>query len=428
MFSNGGTAEDRSACEVKALLGTSWTVVGTLCFAVWQWALMVLAAHSAGGAEAVGALSVALAISTPAFLLFGMSLRQVAATDVQLKFADQEYLQIRAWAVLAALAVNAMLGLAFSTPELFWLVIACSLLKATESIADIAYGLKQRAGRDSDVGMSQAGKAILQSLIFGILIHFGLSLATAIVAIAVLSLVLTLGFDGLTPATIVKSLSGRAREHDLPSAASRLAGRAAQSGIAACLVAVATGLPRIVLEHESGTAVVGAFTATLWMFMPGHVVANAVCQSLLSRAALAQFNTVGVSLTGYAAIFCGASCIPVLAPGAFYLVTGIEPALLVFGNGFEVGSWVLLLASGANLAVAVASGLNYSAAAVHAHDVQLKSALYSSAVCLVTCLALIDVWGAAGAFGAVGAAALAQAAVSAAFLRRRLSPQEVRAT
>jgi O-antigen/teichoic acid export membrane protein len=331
-------------------------------------------------------------------------------------------------AVLAALAVNAMLGLAFSTPELFWLVIACSLLKATESIADIAYGLKQRAGRDSDVGMSQAGKAILQSLIFGILIHFGLSLTTAIVAIAALSLVLTLGFDGLTPARIVNALSGRARNHDLPSSASRLVRSAAQSGIAACLVAVAAGLPRVLLEHESGTAVVGAFTATMWMFMPGHVVANAVCQSLLSRAALSQFNAGGVSLTGYTAIFCGVSCMPAMLPGAFYLVTGIEPALLVFGSGFEVGGWLLLLASGANLAVAVASGFNYSAAAVHAHEIQLKSALFSSAVCLVTCLALIDVWGVAGAFAAVGAAALGQVAVSAAFLRRRLSPQEVRAT
>jgi O-antigen/teichoic acid export membrane protein len=428
LLRDGGEAEDRSAGEVKALLGTSWTVVGTLCFAMWQWALMVLAAHSAGGAEAVGALSVALAISTPAFLLFGMSLRQVAATDVQLKFADPEYLQIRALAVLAALAVNAMLGLAFSTPELFWLVIACSLLKATESIADIAYGLKQRAGRDSDVGMSQAGKAILQSLIFGILIHFGLSLTTAIVAIAALSLVLTLGFDGLTPARIVNALSGRARNHDLPSSASRLVRSAAQSGIAACLVAVAAGLPRVLLEHESGTAVVGAFTATMWMFMPGHVVANAVCQSLLSRAALAQFNTGGISLTGYAAIFCGVSSMPALLPGAFYLVTGIEPALLVFGSGFEVGGWLLLLATGANLAVAFASGCNYAAAAVHAHDAQLKAALCSSAVCLMTCLATIDAWGAAGAFGAVGAAALAQAAVSAAFLRRRLSSQEVRAT
>jgi O-antigen/teichoic acid export membrane protein len=427
LLRDGGEAEDRSTGEVKALLGTSWTVVGTLCFAVWQWALMVLAAHSAGGAEAVGALSVALAISTPAFLLFGMSLRQVATTDVQQKFADTTYLQIRALAVLAALAVNTVLGLAFSSPDLVWLVIACSLLKATESIADIAYGLKQRTGRESEVGMSQAGKAVLQSLAFGLLIHFGLSLGTALVSIAVLSLVLTLVFDGMPPSRIVSALSGRAQNQDLPSSASRLVRSAAQSGIAACLVAVAAGLPRIVLEHETGTAVVGAFTATMWMFMPGHVVANAVCQSLLSRAALSQLNGGGVSLTWYTAIFCGVSCIPALLPGAFYLVTGIEPALLVFGGGFEVGGWLLLLATGANLAIAFASGCNYAAAAVHAHEIQLKAALCSSAICLVTCLAIIDVWGAAGAFGAVGAGAMAQAAVSVAFLRRRLLPENLRA-
>jgi O-antigen/teichoic acid export membrane protein len=427
LLRDGGEAEDRSAGEVKALLGTSWTVVGTLCFAVWQWALMVLAAHSAGGAEAVGALSVALAISTPAFVLFGMSLRQVAATDVQLKFADTAYVQIRVLAVLAALAVNTLLGLTFSNPDLVWLVIACSLLKVTESIADIAYGLKQRTGRESEVGMSQAGKAVLQSLAFALLIQFGLSLGTALVAITALSLVLTLVLDGLPPARIVNALSGRARNHDLPSSASRLVRSAAQSGIAACLVAVAAGLPRVVLEHESGTAVVGAFTATMWMFMPGHVVANAVCQSLLSRAAHSQFNTGRVSLTGYTAIFCGVSCLPALLPGAFYFVTGIEPALLVFGSGFEVGIWLLLLATGANLAVAFASGCNYAAAAVHAHEIQMKAALCSSVVCLVTCVALINAWGAAGAFVAAGMAALAQAAVSAAFLRRRLLPENLRA-
>jgi O-antigen/teichoic acid export membrane protein len=157
------------------------------------------------------------------------------------------------------------------------------------------------------------------------------------------------------------------------------------------------------------------------------VVANAVCQSLLSRAALSQLNGGGVSLTWYTAIFCGVSCIPALLPGAFYLVTGIEPALLVFGGGFEVGGWLLLLATGANLAIAFASGCNYAAAAVHAHEIQLKAALCSSAICLVTCLAIIDVWGAAGAFGAVGAGAMAQAAVSVAFLRRRLLPENLRA-
>lgn len=412
---------------MKALLGTSWTVVGTLCFAAWQWSLMVIAARSAGGAEAVGALSVALAISTPAFLLFGMSLRQVAATDVQGRHHDLVYLRIRARALLVALATNVVIGLFVANLELFVLIAACSLLKATEAVSDIAYGLKQRSGSERGVGISQAGKAICQALMFGALIHLGVPLAFAIVSVAVLSFVLTLVFADLTPAVAIRALQWGGADESQFSSVSGLARSAAQSGIAACLIAIAAGLPRVVLESESGAAAVGAFAATMWMFMPGHVVANAVCQSLLSRAALSQVDERGGSLAAHVALFCGVSCLAVLFPGTLYLVSGVEPALLVFGSGFEVGGKFLLLASLANLAVAVASGCNYGAAAVHAHDVQLKAALYAAIVCLVASIVLIEIWSAAGALVAVGATGLVQAGVSSAFLWQRLSPQSARA-
>lgn len=412
---------------MKVLLGISWTMGGTLGFAAWQWVLMLVAARSAGGIESLGALSVALAISTPSFLLFGMSLRQVAATDIRSRFADDHYLLVRFCGVLSAVVVNVVLGAFVAEGELALLVVCCSLLKATEALADITYGIRQRAGREVTAGISQAAKAVCQSALFAVCIEAGMTLSASLLAVAALALLMSIVADGLRPHVTIRRILNLATCRGLAAGSLALTHTAFQSGVAACLVAVSSGWPRMVLQEELDLGAVGLFTAVMWVFLPGHVLSNALCQSLVGRAAATQSLKGGGSLYRYIMLFCLAAGAPTLLPGVLLVVTGIEPTSLLFGVGLLVGPEMFLLASLANFAIAIASGFNYGAAAVHAHNIQFASAAASTCVCLLGSIVLIGLWGIDGALLAVLAAASVQSVISATMLSRRLFRQELRA-
>lgn len=391
---------------MKAVLGVSWILAGTLGFAFWQWAQLLLTAHFIGGADAVGSLSVALAIATPTFTLFGMSLRQVAASDVRRVYKDKDYLIVRFGAVLLAICLNAMASMTLTDANLGWLVLCCSFLKAVEATADISYGLRQRAGHESAVGVSQFGKSIANTLVFALCLDAGLSLPSAIISVTAVSLFLTAALDGLLPLHCARNFWVEVKRDGYPALSFRLARSAIQAGIAGCLVAIAAGWPRFVLQEELSLGAVGVFSATMWVFLPGHVLANAACQSLVGRAAAAHDSKGSGALARYVALFGCIASVCSLLPGALYLVSNVEPAAMFFGPEFAVGPTIFFLATAANLAIAISSGVNYGAAIVHAHKIQLVASIASTGSCILISATFVSVWGMEGALVSVLVTAL----------------------
>ena len=411
---------------MKVLQGISWMLGGTLGFAVWQWSMMLFAAQLSGGADIVGRLSVALAISTPAFLLLGMSLRQIAAADVAKAHSTVEYYCVRVVSVLTAVLINIALSMFVVSEADQWLISGVSLLKAVEALADVSYGTMQRDGREAFAGKSQMCKALVQAVLFGCLMAGGGTVSLSLLLVAALSLAMHLMLDITDLRHGLASSWSATRLLKIWLGCARLVRSAIQSGVAASLIAVAAGWPRYILQQQFDSTSAGLFTAAMWIFIPGHILSNAVCQSLLHRAAAANMERWSNGFARYLAGFALVSGLVALLPFAIYLIAGIELPGLLFGSGFEIGFDLFVWATVTNVAVGIASGLNYGIAAGRNYRGQLLSALCATAVCVSITGLLVASMKLEGAFAAVLASALTQAGLTAAFLVFRTSSRGMR--
>src|SRR5258708_4163617 len=99
-----------------------WTIAGNGISAATQWGTVVLLARL-GNPAMLGQYALALAICSPAFLLAGLSLRTVQATDVRGEFDFSDYLTLRLLSVAAALVVVGVILATASLREETMLVI-----------------------------------------------------------------------------------------------------------------------------------------------------------------------------------------------------------------------------------------------------------------------------------------------------------------
>lgn len=117
--------------------GSQWVLV-------WFYALF-------GGTEAVGVYMLALAIATPLFIAFDMSLRNVYVTLHQ-PIAFARYLVVRVSACVVALAL--LLSLTGFTSSSFSILLLVGLIKVADSVLDLAYGALQRKGRLTNIALT----------------------------------------------------------------------------------------------------------------------------------------------------------------------------------------------------------------------------------------------------------------------------------
>src|SRR6476660_1556484 len=72
----------------------SWTFAGNVVYAACQWG-MLSALAKLGNPELVGQFALALAVTSPVFMLANLQLRGVQATDAQSQYTFADYLRVR---------------------------------------------------------------------------------------------------------------------------------------------------------------------------------------------------------------------------------------------------------------------------------------------------------------------------------------------
>jgi len=143
----------------------SWVLVGTMLYAVCNWA-MTIALAKMGTTKEVGYYQAGVAITQPIILAAMLQLRSVMLTDHSDKHRYGQYLGLRIVTSVLALAIMIGVALTYSDRITTWVVIVTGIGVCWDAISDILYGFVQRYQRMDRMGASLLIKGFLSIGLF----------------------------------------------------------------------------------------------------------------------------------------------------------------------------------------------------------------------------------------------------------------------
>ncbi len=412
--------------DPAAVAGTRPGVAGSLGYAVGgqlgyvlaQMAVLAALARFKGVAE-VGAFGLALAITTPLFMLASMGSRLSQASDPAGRHALADYAGLVALG--AGLAAAAALAIGYGLTgggAGFAIVAVVAASKMFEAVSTLSYGAFQQAGRIDKVATSLLLRGWLTVL--GLVTLLALGAATPVALLAQLGVwgLLALGFDYPRACRISagRLVPPRWRRDRLR----RLLRDTAPIGGGHFMNALLVSLPRLAVDRLLGLEALGLFSVVGYLQQAATLLVNAASQALVNHVARLRqggserrLRRVLLRLLGAALAVSGVGLLVVALFGEALLG-------LLFGPEFRAAAPLLMLiglAVCAKLLGVVPQCLIYA-------DRRFVAVFWYQAASLVVCVALLALWlprwGLIGAGAAVlGVALFRLAVLSASALRRR---------
>lgn len=385
----------------------SLLALGGAVYGAGQWFLLAWLTR-AGGLAIAGDYAFILAVANPVFLVLGLSLREVLATDAPFRRDFNALLGVRLLTLmLAGLGLSiAVLLSDLSRP----LALAVIGLKMIEAISDISYGAMQRRGAAGAAGASfmlRVGGGALAAIA---LILLDQPMITVLAGIGV-AWVVVLGLFDL-PKTR-RPGDDRLRPR-LPDRAllKPLVAFALPLTFTAALTAFAYNTPRYALKAMSDAVELGVFSALSSFALLGQVLTAGVAAAALGRLSAAAhggdrrtfLRILGVISAGCALVGLG------LWAGA--IIAGQPVLNVAFGAETAARSSLLPGLILFYLPVFISQPLSFAAIALGQRRAALAGSAAWAILGLLAGLALIPAWGLMGAGAGLCLGALAQNAVT----------------
>lgn len=376
------------------------TLAASVAYGACQWLLFPLAAR-AGSAVGLGQLSVAIAITTPIFLLSMLQLRAVYVADARRNHGGGSYVALRLLGLFMALLLSLVVAIVGTRDTVIvHLVLGLSAFRFAEGISDLLYGVWQAAERLVWVALALTVHGVLSVMAFGLALFLQFDLVEAMAAMAFVALA-WLGAE---------LWFGRARGSGLPAPNRRrgemlsLLRHAFPLGLAGALLALNTNIPRLLLFTVKGPAEVGGFSALHQLTLAGSVAIAAVGQAAAARLAryfkddVRRYEALSRRLAINGLIWGS-----VLASGA--AIGGHALLGSLYGAAYSWLSTDLVWMCVAMLPAYAASGLGYAVNAAGIFAPQVRVYLTTVACTLLLGLLLIPRSGLKGAIIATGGGA-----------------------
>jgi len=265
----------------------AWTLSGNLFYAACQWGMLVAIAKL-GTAAMVGQYALGLAVCAPAFMLSGLQLRSVQATDAQTEYRLGHYMALRILGTVVALLAIGLLAWRADYPhETAAVVVFVSLAKAAESLSEVFYGLWQKHERFDLVALALGGRGVGSVLTLATVLRFTHRIVPATAALAIYWAAWLVGYEAVAVRRMARAAGSdsigwvewdRARLGALVVTVVPL-------GAVAFLSSLSTNLPRYVLEKVQGLSALGYFAAMAYLIAAGNSLVIALGQSALPRLA-----------------------------------------------------------------------------------------------------------------------------------------------
>jgi O-antigen/teichoic acid export membrane protein len=273
--------------SLKASL--SYSFVGQLFYLLSQLGVLSALAHFQG-ARAVGEFGLAMAITTPLFLLMNMGFRTAQAVDIGEQFSFAEYAGTRVvLTIVASIACLCFATFYLGNVSTFMIVTVVVLAKGFESISNLAYGAFQQGGRMDMVAQSFGIRGACTIIAFVSLLMLGAGTAAALTAQLVVWALVALFFDYPRAS---KLIAGKLVFPRLSIGQSwRLLVHSAPLGGGLLANSLQMTATRLMVERFLGLEALGLFTATAYFQQAGVTASNSISNAIVNR--LARLNRNG---------------------------------------------------------------------------------------------------------------------------------------
>ena len=406
-----------------------WNAVGMTVFSVSQWALLIVFAKL-GSPTLVGQLVYGLAITTPIFVIAGLQLRSIQATDADNRHTLGQYLGLRALATVAAVIV-ALLGAAVlwaaGNPSAL-IILLWALSKAADSGSDALYGFFQQSERMDYVGVSLSLRGLLAVAGVAVLFRASRSAPLALGGLVVGWSAVFILFDIPTAQILLRQRGQPARTSDSTPESLRLVldrrqltplcWEAAPLGVVAFLLALQLQVPRYVVEGLLHTRELGLFSAAAYLTFVGTMLVNALGAPACVR--LAQYHVAGAR-SAFRQLMTKLLFVAAALGVAGVLVSAFAGgrilALLYTNEYSRMGGVLTMLCAGSALSY-VASFLGYGMTALQRYRVQVPIFVGVVGITLLSCYWLTARYGMMGTAAGMLIGNLGQLLMSAAVVWR----------
>lgn len=372
-----------------------WNTFGNILYMGCQWLLTVLVTNLGGLADA-GVLSVAMSVSATFQTIALFGIRSYQVSDLEGKYSDGCYVRFRL--LTCAIALTGCVGASMLLG--YWNEVLLStaffmLFRLAEAFSDVLHGIAQKKDRLDVAGKSFAIKGIGLLVVFLAAELLTSSLPTALLCMALFSVLSTLLYDlpavrRIAPAFWEEKGHGQGK----------LAAEAAPLCAYLFASSAISTLPKLILEKQCGEELLGAYAsifapALLITAMAGYLYNPFIpsfaahWQSGDRRAFLKLFAKISVAVFAFAAVVLVAGAwlgewgltllfgekirphvsllLPILTAISFYAFFCFLCMLEIVLRDFVwlllscgIGLGVELLATGAWIAESEANGASYS--------------------------------------------------------------------
>lgn len=262
---------------------SSWVTAGNVVYAGTQWASLALLAQL-GSPAMVGQFCLALALTTPVFVLASLHLGSIQATDMRQEVPFRAYLKVRlATTALALLSLMALASFFRYSPETVLVVLVLGVMKAIDAVSDIFYGLFQQREQMNLVALGLIANGVVSCAALTVALVMTQDVVMAALGAALGSAVALL-FLLRQASPLPLGEEGRV------SGLRQLLPRAAHAGLAAAFVSLTANVPRYVVGHSLGESALGIFGALAYAVTPGMMVVAAMGQAAAPRLARFYFD------------------------------------------------------------------------------------------------------------------------------------------
>lgn len=385
--------------RLRLRAGIAWTLGGQVVYSAAQWGMVALLARL-GRPQDVGVFSLGLGLCAPLFLLLGLQLRSLQATDTGGHSPFQDYFSLRVLCMALGLGAAAALGLLYpqAAAVIWWLGVT----KALEGLSDVIYGLMQRHERLDWVSRSTQARGLLGLALLGGLFALTGSVAWGAAGLALAGAITLVAYD-LPHARRLDR--GPWLTRHIPAALPRLA---APLGLVIGLVSLTSTLPRFFVEHALGPRELGIYAALTYVTVAGSLVVTALGTALTTRLAalfaggeVRGFVGMTLRLLALAALFGGG-----LSALAWWAGTPLLRTLYGPEYAAQAGTFVWLTVGGA--LGYLASGLGFAVTAARQFREQVPLFVLTTLALALACGVLVPRAGLVGAAQATLAASSLQ--------------------
>lgn len=251
--------EDRVGKSVQQNI--IFNTVGSLVYYICQWLMSIIIVRISGY-EAGGIWALAMSVTAAPAIVAMFNVRSYQVSDVNEQYSDKTYIRSRMYTNLLAYLVCVVMIFAYGYS---WyksgIILVFMLFKVIEGFADVYYGIEQKWNRMDYVGISLAVRGVGSIIIFIVVLLITKNLLICTIGMCLFSVLVILLYDRRIVNKRSKGRSNETVSTEGKYVVWSLLLTCIPLAIVAFLNNLSINIPRIYLEKEYGSAIMGYYSS-----------------------------------------------------------------------------------------------------------------------------------------------------------------------